>query len=291
MKIWIGRKAAAILTLGFSVNMIARGQENGQVAVLPSQVTEEHFQELLERSPFTRSLSLYGTLVLTGVAEVDGKPMATILDIEYGRTMVISESPDQWGWRMVELRKKENIEYAVAIIAIDSGETVSVYHNEKLIKDAGQRTRFVVGAPGQQIATRGASNTLPDWVNQMEDPVLKGLMIQNIIESGAYDAAPFEAVDMALSLQEPQSRGPAVSAAFGRLGGGVGGVDRAAAVARLNSLPAGRDRDFAINGLAHGMVGSDPQGALKWANSISQKGFRDVVVRNINRRIEARPSR
>jgi hypothetical protein len=49
-----------------------------------------------------------------------------------------------------------------------------------------------------------------------------------------------------------------------------------------------RDKDFAINGLAHGLVGKDPKTALKWANSISNEGFRKVVVENVTRRIDAR---
>ena len=77
-----------------------------------------------------------------------------------------------------------------------------------------------------------------------------------------------------------------MSAAFGRLGGGVGGVEYQAAVNRLNSLENGRDRDFAINGLAHGLVGRNPEQALKWANSVSNEGFRKVVVENVSRRIE-----
>jgi hypothetical protein len=56
----------------------------------------------------------------------------------------------------------------------------------------------------------------------------------------------------------------------------------------LNSLEDGRDRDFAINGLAHGLAGRDPKSALKWANSISNEGFRKVVVENVTRRIERR---
>ena len=122
-------------------------------------------------------------------------------------------------------------------------------------------------------------------------PALKGLYIQSYIEGGAFDGAPFKAVEMALAVPEPQARGPAISAAFGRLGGGVGGIDPASTVNRLNTLPPGRDRDFAINGLAHGLAGRDPQGALRWAQSISNEGFRRVVVQNLTRRIEGQSSR
>ena len=112
-----------------------------------------------------------------------------------------------------------------------------------------------------------------------------------LIESGEFDSAPFEAVDLALKQNDPKARGAALSAAFGRLGGGVGGIQLDAVVARMESLPEARDRDFAINGLAHGLVAKDPEAALKWANSISDEGFRSSVVENVTRRIKSQPGR
>ncbi len=109
------------------------------------------------------------------------------------------------------------------------------------------------------------------------------------IQTGKFDKSPFDAVDLALSQSNPNVRGSALSAAFGRLGGGVGGVKVEAVGKRLNSLANERDRDFAINGLAHGLVSSDPEAALKWANSISDEGFRKAVVENVTRRINPKP--
>ena len=62
-----------------------------------------------------------------------------------------------------------------------------------------------------------------------------------------------------------------------------------AVVEHLESLIDARDKDFAINGLAHGLVSKDPEAALKWANSISEEGFRKTVVENVTRRIKSQP--
>jgi hypothetical protein len=132
---------------------------------------------------------------------------------------------------------------------------------------------------------------LSAWVNQLGDPAIQGAVIQRVIEAGTFKDAPFAAVDLAFSLENPQSRGPAISAAFGKLGSGVGGVDPGAVAAELIAMPPGRDKDFAINGFAHGLVGIAPETALQWAGSISQDGFRDVVVRNVTRRIEGQAAR
>jgi len=109
------------------------------------------------------------------------------------------------------------------------------------------------------------------------------------IRSGKFDSAPFEAVDLALKVNNPRTRGAALSAAFARLGAGRGEVELDAVVKRLDSLTVVRDKDFAINGLAHGLVSKDPEAALKWANSISEEGFRKTVVENVTRRIKSQP--
>lgn len=107
------------------------------------------------------------------------------------------------------------------------------------------------------------SSTLTDWFNQIDDPNVQSAAIQRIIETGAFKDDPFEAVDVALSLDNSKSRQTALSAAFGQLGGGAGGVDPNSVAAQLNQMPPGRDRDFAINGFAHGLVGESPQSALQ----------------------------
>jgi arylsulfatase A len=123
------------------------------------------------------------------------------------------------------------------------------------------------------------------------EQVRPGEDLAKLIESGKFDSTPFEAVDLALEQNDPKPRGAALSAAFGRLGGGVGGVKLAAVVERVESLADERDKNFAINGLAHGLVSKDPEAALKWANSISEEGFRKSVVENVTRRMKTRPLR
>ena len=131
------------------------------------------------------------------------------------------------------------------------------------------------------------SSALTEWFNQIDDPNVQSAAIQRIIETGAFKDNPFQAVEVAMSLDNSKSRQTALSAAFGQLGGGAGGVDPNSVAAQLNQMPPGRDRDFAINGFAHGLVGQSPESALQWANTISDDGFRQTVTRNINRRIGA----
>lgn len=253
---------------------------------LPQPVTREHFQAVLERSPFTRSLNISDSLVLSGFAKVDGSTVATLIDTTDGHSIAISESPNGQGWKLIEFRRPDDLEVAVVTVSLESGEVFRVYYDEEKVQNAARIAARQAKGQRHQIAMRTGAHTLPDSINQIEDPVKKGQAIAKYIERGGFDTAPMDAVNMALSQSNPQARGTVMSAAFGKLGGGVGGVKYESAVSRLNSLPTGRDRDFAINGLAHGLAGKDPQGALKWANSISNEGFRKVVVQNVSRRID-----
>lgn len=110
-----------------------------------------------------------------------------------------------------------------------------------------------------------------------------------LIQSGRFDSVPFDAVDLALKQTNLEGRGSALSAAFGRLGGGVGGVKIEAVEKRVKAMKNSQDRDFAINGLAHGLVTKDPERALNWINSISDEKFRKIVRRNVTRRIKGQP--
>ncbi|MGB0153893.1 MAG: hypothetical protein ACPGFB_07665 [Verrucomicrobiales bacterium] len=252
---------------------------------LPEPVTPDYFQSLLEQSPFTRPLDLSGALILTGVAEVDGAPVATVIDTENGYSFAVSTFPDNRGWKLVELPEMDDIEIAVASIAVDGGQVIKVYYDEDGIREAVKKRNFKNTSRTMVMAVRTGTYTLPHQIQKIEDPAQRGQAIGKLIEGGAFDQAPFQAVDMALAQSHPKTRGPVLSAAFGRLGGGVGGVEYQATVNRLNTLSKGHDRDFAINGLAHGLAGQDPDAALKWANSISNEGFRRVVVENVSRRI------
>ena len=110
------------------------------------------------------------------------------------------------------------------------------------------------------------------------------------IASGKYDATPFKAVELALAQQSRETRSPSLSTAFGRLGAGVGGAKLEGVIARIESIKNPRDRDSALNGLAHGLVNKNPEAALKWANQIGDKKFRENVVAKVSQRIKNRPT-
>jgi hypothetical protein len=130
-------------------------------------------------------------------------------------------------------------------------------------------------------------DTLKQWVSGYKEPELQAGTAQRVIESGAFDQNPLEAVEFANSLDSTKAKRSALSSAYARLAGGVNGHDPNFTASELNAMEDGPERDFALNGFAHGLVRKDPEAAIQWASSISNEGFRNVVTKNINKRINA----
>ena len=129
--------------------------------------------------------------------------------------------------------------------------------------------------------------TLKQWVSSYKEPELQAGTAQRVIESGIFDKNPLEAVEFANSLESTKAKRSALSSAYARLAGGVNGHDPNITATELNAMKDGWQRDFALNGFAHGLVLQDPDAAIEWANSISNEGFREVVTKNITKRINA----
>ncbi|MDA7757416.1 hypothetical protein N8920_05910 [Opitutales bacterium] len=130
-------------------------------------------------------------------------------------------------------------------------------------------------------------DTLKQWVAGYKEPELQAGTAQRVIESGVFDKNPLEAVEFANSLESTKAKRSALSSAYARLAGGVNGHDPNITATELNAMEDGWQRDFALNGFAHGLVHRDPEAAIQWANSISNEGFRKVVTKNVTKRINA----
>ena len=128
-------------------------------------------------------------------------------------------------------------------------------------------------------------DTLKQWVSGYKEPELQAGTAQRVIESGVFDENPLEAVEFANSLESTKAKRSALSSAYARLAGGINGHDPNITATELNEMEDGWQRDFALNGFAHGLVHRDPEAAIQWANSISNEGFRKVVTKNVTKRI------
>ena len=129
-------------------------------------------------------------------------------------------------------------------------------------------------------------DALKEWVSGYDEPELEAATAQRVIESGAFDEQPLEAIEFANSLTSDKAKRSGISSAYARLASGVNGHNPNQTAQELNAMQDGVERDFALNGFAHGLLHSDPERALQWANSISNENFRKVVTKNISKRIK-----
>ena len=95
---------------------------------LPQPFDATSLSAIIQNSPFTRIVSISDSLVLTGMAYVNGKPVVTIFDKNEKQSLVVSEEPNLKGWKLIEALPTSNIERAQAKIAI-GGETFSIRHS------------------------------------------------------------------------------------------------------------------------------------------------------------------
>lgn len=94
---------------------------------LPQPFDPRSLTAIVENSPFSRIVSVSDSLVLTGMAYVDGKPVVTIFDKDTKQSIVVTEEPNLKGWKLVGARLSEKIDFAQAQIAI-GGETFNIRH-------------------------------------------------------------------------------------------------------------------------------------------------------------------
>ena len=85
---------------------------------LPQPLDAAALQESLSQSPFTRTVNPAETLQLTGVAFIDGKPVITVKDSLTNKTMVVTDQPNELGWKIAGLAPAAAIQRAEVRIMI-----------------------------------------------------------------------------------------------------------------------------------------------------------------------------
>lgn len=104
---------------------------------IPRAVVMEDFEALVTNSPFTRSLGVSDSLILTGVAHFEKDTFATLLDTKTFESHVVSKTPNFLGWQLVGVGgHTTEIETWSAKIQIPGGEVISVRYQKPPPKPA-----------------------------------------------------------------------------------------------------------------------------------------------------------
>jgi len=112
---------------------------------LPQPVSPDELTPLVTASPFTRSLNLSDSLVLTGIAYIDGKPVATLLNKDTKENFVVSQEPNAQGWRLAETNATVQLNRTQAKIMIGAEVVTVRYSDEQLTPESMKKGGFKPG--------------------------------------------------------------------------------------------------------------------------------------------------
>lgn len=168
---------AAVDASGAKWESAARGPgTESQAEILPLPVSSENFAELFERSPFLRTLNISMSLILTGVARIEGVTVATMVDLESGvsYTLFQGEASDD-GWQLMEVKgDPSDLETLTAKVKIGGTEVVSVRYDKspKRVKAGGGAlvsTRIGNGTAGGGTGPHGGPDPRVLTPDQLAD--------------------------------------------------------------------------------------------------------------------------
>ena len=104
-------------------------------ADLPQPFDTTTLTPLLNSSPFNRAINPADALVLTGLAYVNGKPIAHLLDTETKKTHILSDVANRDGWTLLSALPARDFKQALVKIQI-GGETVTIRTNNAAVMDS-----------------------------------------------------------------------------------------------------------------------------------------------------------
>ncbi len=98
---------------------------------IPRSVDAEDFETLFTNSPFTRSLGVSDSIILTGVAHIQGDVFATLLNTETMESQVVSKTANLQGWQLVGVSGNATESRTwTARIQIAGGQIISVRYQK-----------------------------------------------------------------------------------------------------------------------------------------------------------------
>jgi hypothetical protein len=141
--------AGLVLVLAAALSVHAG--ENVPDSDLPQPFDANVAQSLLESSPFTRSLNLSDSLSLTGIAYVEGKPVATLLNRSTKESFIVSEEPNAQGWKLATASPDAELRHTQVRIMVGPEIVTVRYGDEQLSPEHARRSS------GPSISSSGPS--------------------------------------------------------------------------------------------------------------------------------------
>ncbi|MCB1229358.1 MAG: hypothetical protein KDN19_03780 [Verrucomicrobiae bacterium] len=159
---------------------------DGGGASLPDSVvvpvSASNYEALMQNSPFLRSLNLSDSIILTGVARIEGELYVTLFHKDTKETQVVSDAANAQGWRLVGVEgDQSDLEKMIARIAVAGGEVVSVRFDEDQLKPGEIKT---ASRPGNSSNGRSERSDRPqrDYHEGVSGDGFRGPPPKDIVE-------------------------------------------------------------------------------------------------------------
>ncbi len=107
---------------------------------------------LITHSPFTRTVNLAETLRLTGIAYVEGRPVATFLNKETKQSVTVSSEPNAQGWVLTDASRSSELRDSEVTLQVGEEEVTLHFGDEQLSPGAARK-----GVPTTHLASIGKS--------------------------------------------------------------------------------------------------------------------------------------
>ncbi|MBL9131723.1 MAG: hypothetical protein JNG86_11020 [Verrucomicrobiaceae bacterium] len=187
-------RARRLFFMGLCIGVAVRGADVVQQApppvddlAIPRSVNNDHFEALIMNSPFTRSLGVSDSLILTGVARIENEVFATLLDTKTMASHVVSKKANAQGWQLIGVGgNPAEIQTWTARIQVAGGEVVSVRYQ----KPPPRLAHTSSGKGGSSGGGSGGGNVPPLSSAQLDEAKSAALNYKEGFNADGYPRQP-----------------------------------------------------------------------------------------------------
>ncbi len=122
---------------------------------LPQPIDFSFADDLVMQSPFTRIVSFEQTYALTGVAYVDGQPVATVLNKETKQRFVVTQEPNPQGWALIAADAGADLELTQVEMSV-GGEIVAMHYGGNQLSPGSGGPSGTSGKSKSRMASGGS---------------------------------------------------------------------------------------------------------------------------------------
>lgn len=146
-------RALGLAWAGFASLNLARADDD-----LPQPMAANAYEALLTGSPFTRTLGVSDSLILTGLLYREDEVVATLLDTQTFASQVVGKTPNLQGWQLVGVGgDPANRQTWTAQIRVQTGEIVSIRYQSPPQRPASSRS----SSSGSRSGSSGSGGNAP----------------------------------------------------------------------------------------------------------------------------------